>query len=374
MDFGNLVETGFSGIYWGHLVMWVIALTFIFLAIFKNYEPLLLIPIGFGLLLANLPFSGVFDMSGSIPEGVLARIFSGLVATEIIPVFIFLGLGAMTDFGPLIANPKTLILGAAAQLGVYIAFFGALLFGFNLNEAASIGIIGGADGPTSIYLSSKLAPHILGMVALAAYSYMALVPIIQPPIIRLLTTKKERAIYMKPQLREVSKIEKIMFTIIGVIVIALLVPKAAPLLGMFMLGNLLQVSGVTDRLAKTAANAFMDILVILLGVSVGASMPAELFLRPQTIFIFCLGIVAFAFSTAGGVLLGKLMSRLSKEPFNPMIGAAGVSAVPMAARVVQTMGQKANPKNFLLMHAMGPNIAGVIGTVVAAGLFLAMLK
>lgn len=374
MELLNFVETGFSGIYWGHLVMWAIALTFIFLAIFKNYEPLLLIPIGFGLLLANLPFSGVFEMSGSVPEGVLARIFSGLVATEIIPVFIFLGLGAMTDFGPLIANPKTLVLGAAAQLGVYIAFFGALLFGFNLNEAASIGIIGGADGPTSIYLSSKLAPHILGMVALSAYSYMSLVPIIQPPIIRLLTTKKERAIYMKPQLREVSKIEKIIFPIVGVIVIALLVPKAAPLLGMFMLGNLLQVSGVTDRLANTAANAFMDILVILLGVSVGASMPAELFLRAQTIFIFCLGIVAFAFSTAGGVLMGKLMSKLSKEPFNPMIGAAGVSAVPMAARVVQTMGQKANPKNFLLMHAMGPNIAGVIGTVVAAGLFLAMIN
>jgi carboxybiotin decarboxylase len=365
----GIFETGFSGIYWGHILMWAIALLFIYLGIFKDYEPLLLVPIGFGMLLVNMPLGGVFDS----PDGVLYRIFSTLVATEIIPVFIFLGLGAMTDFGPLIANPKTLLLGAAAQFGVYVAFFVALLLGFKIEEACTIGIIGGADGPTTIYLAAKMAPQILGTVAVAAYSYMALVPIIQPPVIRLLTTKKERAIYMKPQLREVSKLEKIIFPLVATIIIVILVPQTAPLMGMFMFGNLLQVSGVTDRLAKTAADSFMDILTILLGVSVGASMPAEIFLKPQTLAIFALGIVAFAFATAGGVLLGKLFSKLSKEPLNPMIGAAGVSAVPMSARVVQRMGQKANPRNFLLMHAMGPNIAGVIGTAVAAGAFLSML-
>jgi sodium ion-translocating decarboxylase beta subunit len=369
----ELFQTGFSGLYWGHIVMWLIALIFILLGIFKNYEPLLLVPIGFGMLLVNFPLGGVFEMAGTESTGVLARVFNGLVATEIIPVMIFLGLGAMTDFGPLIANPKTLILGAAAQFGVYVAFFLALLLGFNINEACCIGIIGGADGPTTIYLASKLAPQILGTVALAAYSYMAMVPIIQPPVIRLLTTKKERAIYMKPQLREVSKLEKILFPLIASFVICLLVPKSTPLVGMFMFGNLLQVSGVTDRLAKTASDAFMDILTILLGVSVGASMPAELFLNPRTLLIFVLGVLAFAFATAGGVLMGKLMNKLSKEPINPMIGAAGVSAVPMSARVVQRMGQKANPRNFLLMHAMGPNIAGVIGTAVAAGTFLILV-
>ena len=249
----------------------------------------------------------------------------------------------------------------------------SLLFGFNIQEACSIGIIGGADGPTTIYLSAKLAPHLLGTVAIAAYSYMAMVPLIQPPIIKALTTKKERAIYMKPQLREVSTTEKILFPMVAAIVIILLVPKSAPLIGMFMFGNLLLVSGVTDRLAKTAGDAFMDMLVILLGISVGASMPAELFLKPQTLFIFFLGILAFAISTAGGVLLGKLMNALSKEPINPMIGAAGVSAVPMAARVVQKLGQEANPNNFLLLHAIGPNIAGVIGTAIAAGTFLSMV-
>jgi carboxybiotin decarboxylase len=365
----EIFQTGFSGIYWGHILMWAIALLFIYLGIFKDYEPLLLLPIGFGMLLVNMPLGGVFDA----PNGVLYHVFNTLVATEIIPVFIFLGLGAMTDFGPLIANPKTLLLGAAAQFGVYIAFFVAILLGFKIEEACTIGIIGGADGPTTIYLAAKMAPQILGTVAVAAYSYMALVPIIQPPVIRLLTTKKERAIYMKPQLREVSKLEKIIFPLVATIIIVILVPQTAPLMGMFMFGNLLQVSGVTDRLAKTASDAFMDILTILLGVSVGASMPAEIFLKPQTLAIFALGIVAFAFATAGGVLLGKLFSKLSKEPLNPMIGAAGVSAVPMSARVVQRMGQKANPRNFLLMHAMGPNIAGVIGTAVAAGAFLSML-
>lgn len=369
----ELLETGFSSFYWGHLVMWLIAFGFIYLGIAKKYEPLLLIPIGFGMLLANLPLGGLFDYIDGIPEGLLAKIFTYLIAGEIVPCLIFLGLGAMTDFGPLIANPKTLLLGAAAQFGVYFVFFVALFFGFNIQEACSIGIIGGADGPTAIYLSAKLAPQLLGTVAIAAYSYMAMVPLIQPPVIKALTTKKERAIYMEPQLREVRTIERIVFPMIGAIVIILLVPKSAPLIGMFMFGNLLLVSGVTDRLAKTAGEAFMDILVILLGISVGASMPAELFLKPQTLFIFFLGILAFAVSTASGVLLGKLMNVLSKEPINPMIGAAGVSAVPMSARVVQKLGQEANPKNFLLMHAMGPNIAGVIGTAVAAGAFLSMV-
>jgi sodium ion-translocating decarboxylase beta subunit len=357
--------------------MWVIALVFICLGIFKNYEPLLLVPIGFGILLVNMPLGGIADyaiVNGvSQPEGILAKIFSSLVASEIIPCFIFLGLGAMTDFGPVIANPKTLILGAAAQFGVYFVFFISRFFGFSLQEACAIGIIGGADGPTTIYLSSKLAPYLMGPLAVAAYSYMAMVPIIQPPIIKLLTTKKERAIYMKPQLREVSKIERIIFPLVATIIICLLVPKATPLLGMFMLGNILYVSGVTDRLAKTASEAFMDILTILLGVSVGASMPADVFLRPQTLAIFAMGVVAFAMATAGGVLMGKLMNAVSKEPINPMIGAAGVSAVPMAARVVQKMGQQANPRNFLLMHAMGPNIAGVLGTAVAAGAFIGLV-
>ena len=369
----ELFETGFSAFYWGHLVMWLIAFGFIYLGIAKKYEPLLLVPIGFGMLLANLPLGGLFDYVDGMPEGLLSKIFTYLVAGEIVPCFIFLGLGALTDFGPLIANPKTLLLGAAAQFGVYFVFFTSLLFGFNIQEACSVGIIGGADGPTTIYLSAKLAPHLLGTVAIAAYSYMAMVPLIQPPIIKALTTKKERAIYMKPQLREVSTTEKILFPMVAAIVIILLVPKSAPLIGMFMFGNLLLVSGVTDRLAKTAGDAFMDILVILLGISVGASMPAELFLKSQTLFIFFLGMLAFAISTAGGVLLGKLMNALSKEPVNPMIGAAGVSAVPMAARVVQRLGQEANPKNFLLLHAIGPNIAGVIGTAIAAGTFLSMV-
>lgn len=369
----ELFETGFSSLYWGHLIMWLIALGFIYLGIARKMEPLLLVPIGFGMLLVNLPLGGLFEYIEGVPEGLLAKIFTYLIAGEIVPPLIFLGLGAMTDFGPLIANPKTLLLGAAAQLGVYFVLFMALLFGFNISEACAIAIIGGADGPTSIYLSAKLAPHLLGPIAVAAYSYMALVPIIQPPVIKALTTKKERAIYMEPQLREVSTTERILFPVIGALVIILFVPKSAPLIGMFMFGNLLLVSGVTDRLAKTAGEAFMDILTILLGITVGASMPAMLFLRPQTLFIFFLGVVAFAVSTAAGTLLCKLMNAISKEPINPMIGAAGVSAVPMSARVVQKLGQEANPRNFLLMHAMGPNMAGVIGTAVAAGVFLGML-
>ena len=377
-------EVGFLNLTWGSIVMLIIGGVLLYLGIAKNMEPLLLVPIGFGVLLINLPLGGLMESIvngqmvesyavGGEPAGIISRIFRYGLAWEIIPCFIFLGLGAMTDFGPLIANPKTLILGAGAQFGVYFAFFVALLLGFSIQEACSIGIIGGADGPTTIYLTNKLAPHFIGATAVAAYTYMALVPIIQPPVIKLLTTKKEREIYMKPQLRPVSKLEKVLFPAIAAIIIILLVPKSAPLIGMFMFGNLLFVSGVTDRLADTAANAFMNILTILLGLCVGCFMSAENFLRVDSLMVFGLGIVAFATSTAFGVSLAKLMNLVTKEKINPMIGAAGVSAVPMAARVVQRMGQQANPKNFLLMHAMGPNIAGVIGTATAAGIFLGMV-
>jgi oxaloacetate decarboxylase beta subunit len=381
----GLFETGFASFTWGNGVMLAIGALFLYLGIAKKMEPLLLVPIGFGVLLINLPLGGLMESIvegriveayaiGGEPAGLLSRIFRYGLVWEIIPAFIFLGLGAMTDFGPVIANPKTFILGAGAQFGVYAAFFISLALGFNINEAASIGIIGGADGPTTIFLTNRLAPELIGATAVAAYTYMAMVPIIQPPVIRALTTKKERALYMKPQLRPVSKLEKILFPIIGAILIILLVPKSAPLIGMFTLGNLLKESGVTDRLANTAATAFIDILTILLGISVGAFMSAKSFLQPATLMIFGLGIAAFAASTFFGVILAKFMNLFLKEKINPMIGAAGVSAVPMAARVVQRMGQKANPRNFLLMHAMGPNIAGVIGTATAAGIFLGMLS
>jgi sodium ion-translocating decarboxylase beta subunit len=389
----GLFETGFASLTWGSIIMIAIGSVLLYLGIAKKMEPLLLVPIGFGVILVNLPLGGLMEtvVGGTVsntyaidgePVGIVARIFRYGISWEIIPVFIFFGLGAMTDFGPLIANPKTLILGAGAQFGVYFAFFIALLIGnsfphlvsIGIREACSIGIIGGADGPTTVYLTNKLAPHFIGATAVAAYTYMALVPIIQPPIIKLLTTKKERAIYMKPQLRPVSRREKLFFPLIASVVIILLVPKSAPLIGMFMLGNLLFVSGVTDRLADTASNAFMNILTVLLGISVGCFMSAEAFLRVDSLIVFGLGVVAFGASTAFGVLLAKLMNVFSKEKINPMIGAAGVSAVPMAARVVQTMGQKENPRNFLLMHAMGPNIAGVIGTATAAGIFLGMLS
>jgi sodium ion-translocating decarboxylase beta subunit len=385
-------ETGFSGLTWGSLVMLIIGGVLLYLGIAKKMEPLLLVPIGFGVLLVNLPLGGLMEtivngevyeayVIGGEPAGLLSRVFYYGLTWEIIPPLIFLGLGAMTDFGPLIANPKTLLLGAGAQFGVYFSFFIALLLGsafpdvlhIGINEAASIGIIGGADGPTTIYLTNRLAPHFIGATAVAAYTYMALVPIIQPPVIKLLTSKKERAIYMKPQLRAVAKREKILFPILASIIIILLVPKSAPLIGMFMLGNLLKESGVTERLADTAANAFMNVLTILLGLSVGAFMSADAFLRPESLIVFALGIIAFAASTAFGVVLAKLMNLFSKEKINPMIGAAGVSAVPMAARVVQKMGQQENPRNFLLMHAMGPNIAGVIGTATAAGVFLGII-
>ncbi|MFC2011676.1 sodium ion-translocating decarboxylase subunit beta [Chloroflexota bacterium] len=379
----GLFETGFGSLggWPSPLLMILLGCVLLYLGIAKKMEPLLLVPIGFGVILVNLPLGGLMEYFDGEPTGVISRIFEYGLAWEIIPVFIFLGLGAMTDFGPLIANPKTLILGAGAQFGVYFAFFIALLLGsafpdalqIGIEEAASIGIIGGADGPTTIYLTNRLAPHFIGATAVAAYTYMALVPIIQPPIIKLLTSKEERAIYMKPQVRPVSKKEKLLFPLIAAIIIILLVPKSAPLIGMFMLGNLLRESGVTERLADTAASGFMNVLTILLGVSVGCIMSADSFLKAESLVVFALGIIAFSASTAFGLLLAKLMNVFSKTKINPMIGAAGVSAVPMAARVVQRMGQEANPRNFLLMHAMGPNIAGVIGTATAAGIFLGMV-
>ena len=420
---------------------------FIYLGIARKMEPLLLVPIGFGMLLINLPLGGLMDYelqvtspaevpsrvisiqvddgarigegdiilqldSGEVlapvhgriqeimvspgqevepgeavalmittaqtplptkPIGLLSRIFQYGIMWQIIPPLIFLCLGALTDFGPMLANPKTLLLGAAAQFGVYFAFFMALLSGFDIKEACSIGIIGGAEGPTTIYVTSILAPHIIGATAVACYSYMALVPIIQPPIIRLLTTKKERAIYMKPQLREVSTREKILFPIIASVIVILFVPMSAPLIGMFMVGNLFMVCGVTERLSKTAQTTFIDILTIFITLCIGATMTAENFLLPRTLMVLVLGIVAFATATAAGVIMAKLMNLFSKTKINPMIGAAGVSAVPMAARVVQVMGQKENPRNFLLMHAMGPNVAGAIGAAIAGGVFLGMV-
>jgi len=362
-----VLTTGVVHLTIGNLIMWLIAFLFIYLAIAKNYEPLLLVPIGFGILVVNLPLTFLMQEG----EGLLWKFYHYGLEWEVIPPLIFLGLGAMTDFGPMIANPKTLILGAAAQFGVYVAFFGALLLGFQIPEACSIGIIGGADGPTTIYTTVHLAPHLLGATAVAAYSYMSLVPIIQPPIMRLLTTEKERKIKMR-QLRPVSKKEKILFPLVTVLVVCLIVPASAPLMAMFMLGNLFKECGVVKRLSDTAANELMNIVTILLGISVGATMSAEAFLKPQVIFVFIMGLVAFSFSTAAGILLAKFMNLFFKEKINPLIGSAGVSAVPMAARVSQIMGAKYDPKNFLLMHAMGPNVAGVIGTVVAAGVFIAL--
>jgi len=381
-------ESGFTGLigpdWWQPVVMMVIGGGLLYLGIAKKMEPLLLVPIGFAVILVNLPLGGLMEtiVNGEVmesyrlggePAAFLSRIFHYGIVWEFIPLFIFLGLGAMTDFTPLIANPKTLLLGAGAQFGVFLAFFIALSIGFNINEAAAIGIIGGADGPTTIYLTNRLAPTFLGATSVAAYTYMAMVPIIQPPIIKLLTTKKERAIYMKPQLRSVSRKEELLFPVVTAIIIILLVPKSAPLIGMLMLGNLLRVCGVTDRLADTAANAFMNVLTILLGLSIGAFMTANNFLRLDSLAVFGLGVVAFAASTGFGVLIAKFMNLFLKEKINPLIGAAGVSAVPMAARVAQKLGQEANPSNFLLMHAMGPNIAGVIGTATAAGIFLGLL-
>jgi oxaloacetate decarboxylase beta subunit len=368
-----IFKTGIVHLYWGHVVMWLIGFAFIYLAIKKEFEPLLLVPIGFGIFIVNLPITPLMGVNEEGNRELINIFFHYGLEWEVIPPLIFLGIGALTDFGPLIANPKTLLLGAAAQFGVYVTFFGAILLGFKIPEAASIGIIGGADGPTTIYLTAKLAPHLLGATAISAYSYMAMVPLIQPPIMRLLTSERERTIRMK-QLRPVSKLEKIIFPLVGTGIICLLVPDAAPLMAMLMLGNLFRECGVVERLNKTAQNELLNIVTIFLGISVGATMKAESFLSPKPVFIFVLGLVAFAFSTGGGLLLAKFFNLFLKEKINPLIGSAGVSAVPMAARVSQRVGQQADPKNFLLMHAMGPNVAGVIGTATAAGLFLALLR
>ena len=361
-----LQQSGFAGLTSGNLIMLVVACVLLYLAISKGFEPLLLVPIAVGCLLVNLPLSGIMDEGGF-----LRYLFYG-AEHEIYPVIIFMGIGALTDFSPLLANPITFLLGAAAQLGVFIALFGALMLGFSVPEAASIAIIGGADGPTSIYLTMKLAPQILGAVAVAAYSYMSLVPLIQPPVIKLLTTKKDRAIRMDA-LRPVSKRERILFPIVCTVAAGLILPASVPLIGLLMFGNLLRECGRTERLSQAAQNEILNTVTILLALSVGATMGAESFLTAATLKIIMLGLVAFIFSTAGGVLFGQLMKILSGGKINPMIGAAGVSAVPMAARVVQTVSAKENPTNFLLMHAMGPNVAGVIGTAVAAGAMLTLL-
>lgn len=391
MDFGVILQnlweqSGFAEATWQNFVMIGVAIVFLVFAIKFKFEPLLLVPIAFGILLANLPGAnimldttggqlGAFDATAIegthwYDSGVLRIIYVG-VKSSIFPCLIFLGVGAMTDFGPLLSNPVSLLLGAAAQLGVYCAFLLAIAFGFTPQEAATIGIIGGADGPTAIYLASKLASHLLAPIALAAYSYMALIPIIQPPIMKALTTEKERKVEMK-QLRKVSKVEKIIFPVAVLVFCAFLLPSVAPLLGMFMLGNLFRECGVVERLSETAQNALMNIITILLGVTVGATANGGDFLKPKTLLIVVLGFVAFSFSTVGGVLFGKLLYVITKGKINPLIGAAGVSAVPMAARVAQNEGRKYNPTNFLLMHAMGPNVAGVIGSAVAAGFLLAV--
>lgn len=373
-------STGFSFFFepdgWKFLIMILLSLTLLYLAIFKKFEPYLLIPIGFAMLLVNIPGTGMFVETTKIVNGVETSSYSGLlgylyygVKLGIYPPLIFLGIGATTDFGPLIANPKSMLLGAAAQVGIFITFIGAILLGFSGTEAASIGIIGGADGPTSILLASRLAPHLIGAISLAAYSYMALVPMIQPPIIKLLTTKKERAIKME-QLREVKQTEKVFFPVIVSVVCMTFIPSSAPIIGMLMLGNLIKESEVVPNLTKTAGESLLYIITILLGLSIGATTMATQFLEVQTILIITLGLFAFSIATASGVLAGKLMSVLTHGKVNPMIGAAGVSAVPMAARVVHIEGQKVDPNNYLLMHAMGPNVAGVIGSAIAAGLFL----
>lgn len=410
LDF--LTMTGFAGITWQMAVMWAVAGTLLYLAVAKGFEPLLLVPIAFGALLANLPTRGVitaetlpngvyqtgtFKMEGTLQDNAgeaaqpeeaadrltmkVDRVEGGLydfvsqgVKLEIFPPLIFLGVGALTDFGPLIAAPRTFLLGAAAQFGLFITFMGALLLGFTSKEAASIGIIGGADGPTSIFLTNKLAPHLLGAVAVAAYSYMSLVPLIQPPIMRWLTTPAERKIRMK-SLRKVSRLEKLIFALVVMVICILMVPDASALIAMLMLGNFLRECGVTERLVHASQNEIINVLTIFLGTSVGLTMAGESFLAPATIKIIVLGVVAFGCSTAAGVLFAKLMNKLSPHnPINPLIGSAGVSAVPMAARVSQMEGQRADPQNYLLMHAMGPNVAGVIGTAVAAGYFIATLK
>ncbi|MBI5779512.1 MAG: sodium ion-translocating decarboxylase subunit beta [Planctomycetes bacterium] len=374
----NIIQqTGILHMNWQYPVMWCIGLLFIYLAIVKKFEPLLLLPIGFGIFLVNFPLTPLMGVSENGQRELLQVFYHyGIEMSELIPCVIFLGLGAMTDFGPLISNPKTMLVGAGAQLGVFVTFIGSIVLGgFTLQQAASIGIIGGADGPTTIYLTQKLAPELLGTNALAAYSYMALVPLIQPPIMRLLTTKKEKLIVMR-QMRPVSKTEKIIFPLLATTLISILVPAVMPLMGMFMFGNLMKESGAVSRLTDTAQNALMNIVTIFLGISVGATMQAEKFLTKAPLLVFGLGIIDFAVCTAGGILTVKVMNLFLKPEnrMNPLIGSAGVSAVPMSARVAQVVGQQYNPKNFLIMHAMGPNLAGVIGTAAAAGMFIAMFK
>jgi sodium ion-translocating decarboxylase beta subunit len=388
----GLYQMAFGGLTWGNILMLLIGGGLIYLGVAKKMESFLLVPMGVGIILVNIPFSGLMvyapaepgviplPASGGLKEiaegkiGLLNLLYYYGLETEIIPLLIFLGLGAMVDFSPAIARPSSFMFGATAQLGVFIVFLIAHLAGwFTINEAVCIGIIGGSDGPPTVYLTIAKAPHLLGPITLVAYSYMALVPIIQPPIIRLLTTKRERQIYMKPQIREVSKLEKILFPIAVILVAGLFIPTSLPLVGMLMFGNLLSITGVTDRLATSAGGVFIDVLTFLLGLTVGALMPAVVFLNPKTLMIIGLAIVAFVLSTAGGIWGAQIANLFSKEKINPLIGAAGVSAVPMAARVAQTEGQKANPRNFLLMHAMGPNTAGCIATAVVAGIFMSMV-
>ena len=362
---GVIDQSGFIALSGGNLIMLLVSFVLLYLAIVKGFEPLLLLPIAFGCLLVNLPLSGIIDQGGF-----LYFVKFG-IDHELYPIIIFMGIGALTDFGPLLANPITFMLGAAAQLGVFIAVIGAMTMGFTIQEAAGIGIIGGADGPTAIYLCAKLAKDILPAVAVAAYSYMSLVPLIQPPVIRLLTTKEDRAIKME-QLRPVSRSERILFPIVSTVACGLVLPASVPLIGMLMFGNLLRECGCTERLSLAAQNEVLNATTIFLGISVGATMNADSFLRIETMMIICLGLVAFIFSTAGGVIFGQAMKVFTKGRVNPIIGAAGVSAVPMAARVSQKVGAEADPTNFLLMHAMGPNVAGVIGTAVVAGTFMAI--
>jgi len=395
----GLYEMALGSLTWGNILMLFIGGGFIYLGVAKKMEPVLLVPIGLGVIMVNIPTSGLMIFApsaqpGAVPlpamvRGGLEAIERGMaegeigllnilyqfgIANEVIPLLIFLGIGAMSDFSPAMARPLSFMFGATAQLGVFIVFLIACLTGlFSISEAACVGIIGGSDGPPTVYLTVAKAPQLLGPITLVAYSYMALVPILQPPVIRLFTSKKERQIYMKPQIREVSQLEKVIFPIAVIIVSFLLVPKAAPLIGMLMFGNLLYVTGVTDRLAASAGGAFVDVLTFLLGITVGALMPAQVFLNVKTLAIIGLAIVAFAFGTAGGIWGAKVANLFLKEKINPLIGAAGVSAVPMAARVAQIQGQKANPRNFLLMHAMGPNMAGAIATSVVAGIFMTMV-
>jgi sodium ion-translocating decarboxylase beta subunit len=389
----GLYQMAFGGLTWGNLLMLFIGGGLIYLGVAKKMEPVLLVPIGLGIVMVNIPFTGLMvyapaepgavplPASGGLKEiaegkiGLLNLLYQYGLESEIIPLLIFLGIGALSDFSPAISRPLSFMFGATAQLGIFVVFLIAYLTGwFSINEAVCVGIIGGSDGPPTVYLTVAKAPQLLGPITLVAYSYMALVPILQPPVIRLLTTKRERQIYMKPQIREVSKLEKIIFPIAVIVVAGLFVPACLPLVGMLMFGNLLSVTGVTDRLAASAGGVFVDVLTFLLGLTVGALMPAAVFLNHRTLMIIGLAVLAFAFSTAGGIWGAQIANLFLKEKINPLIGAAGVSAVPMAARVAQIQGQKANPRNFLLMHAMGPNMAGAIATSVVAGIFMSMVK